>query len=761
LSDQVSIWQNQILAGYTKLAENRQNINKFNNFNNQKALTFNKQLKQISMSTISKLDAIFKPKSVAIVGASTKPGTVGNDLVLNLVKDHYTGKIYPVNPKADEIHGQKVYKTLADIPDQIDLAILVVPAKIINSVVKEAKEKGVKGLVIISAGFKEIGKEGLEREKELTKLVQEAGIPLIGPNCLGIINSDPKINLNASFAPIMSLQGSLGFISQSGALCTSVLDYARARKIGFSKFISFGNKADVKETDLLEYMANDPDTNVLAMYIEDIGDAPRFIEIAQKMFWEKGKPILCLKSGRSAEGAKAASSHTGSLAGSDAVYEALLKQSGIQRVETISDLFDYAALYTAQPLPKGKRLAIITNAGGPGIMTTDAAINAGLKLAELSKETHDALVPVLPEAASLHNPVDVLGDAHSDRYKAAVEAVMSDPNVDMGVVVLTPQSMTDSDKCGEILPEVIKRIGKPVVGAFLGEGLVEAGSTALVSQGVPNYSFPENAVKALGAAARLVDMKSIKPEDRKYVTFNDIDSKKATSIIADFLGNNTEKYLTQADCRALFECYKLPLLKSGIAKSADEAAKIAADIKSKIVMKVMSADVIHKFDAGGVLLNIEGSEEAKKGYEKIYANIAKNVPGAKIDAILIEEMAKEGEELIVGCNRDALGPLMMFGLGGTLVELLKDVSFRLAPMWKITAEQMVHEIKAFKILDGYRGKPKRDIGAIIDVILRMSAMVVNHPEIAECDINPLIVHAEGQGASVADSRVMLRRPISG
>ncbi|MDR1924777.1 MAG: acetate--CoA ligase family protein [Planctomycetaceae bacterium] len=713
------------------------------------------------MSTISKLDAIFKPKSVAIVGASTKPGTVGNDLVLNLVKDHYTGKIYPVNPKADEIHGQKVYKTLADIPDQIDLAILVVPAKIINSVVKEAKEKGVKGLVIISAGFKEIGKEGLEREKELTKLVQEAGIPLIGPNCLGIINSDPKINLNASFAPIMSLQGSLGFISQSGALCTSVLDYARARKIGFSKFISFGNKADVKETDLLEYMANDPDTNVLAMYIEDIGDAPRFIEIAQKMFWEKGKPILCLKSGRSAEGAKAASSHTGSLAGSDAVYEALLKQSGIQRVETISDLFDYAALYTAQPLPKGKRLAIITNAGGPGIMTTDAAINAGLKLAELSKETHDALVPVLPEAASLHNPVDVLGDAHSDRYKAAVEAVMSDPNVDMGVVVLTPQSMTDSDKCGEILPEVIKRIGKPVVGAFLGEGLVEAGSTALVSQGVPNYSFPENAVKALGAAARLVDMKSIKPEDRKYVTFNDIDSKKATSIIADFLGNNTEKYLTQADCRALFECYKLPLLKSGIAKSADEAAKIAADIKSKIVMKVMSADVIHKFDAGGVLLNIEGSEEAKKGYEKIYANIAKNVPGAKIDAILIEEMAKEGEELIVGCNRDALGPLMMFGLGGTLVELLKDVSFRLAPMWKITAEQMVHEIKAFKILDGYRGKPKRDIGAIIDVILRMSAMVVNHPEIAECDINPLIVHAEGQGASVADSRVMLRRPISG
>jgi acetyltransferase len=709
------------------------------------------------MSTNSKLDAIFKPRSIAIVGASTKTGTAGNDVVLNLVRDKFTGKIYPVNPKADEIHGAKVYKTIGEIPDEIDLAVLLVPAKVVNSVVAECKEKKVKGLVIISAGFKEIGGEGIEREKQLVALVREAGIPLIGPNCLGVINSNPNYNLNATFAPIMSLHGSLGFISQSGALCTSVLDYARARRIGFSKFISFGNKADLKETDLLEYMGDDPETQVIAMYIEDIGNARRFIDIASKIFWEKGKPILCLKSGRSAEGAKAASSHTGSLAGSDAVYEAILKQSGIQRVDTISDLFDYAALYTSQPLPKGKRLAIVTNAGGPGIMTTDAAISAGLQLAELSQSTHDALLPVLPEAASLHNPVDVLGDAHSDRYKAALEAVLSDPGVDMGVVVLTPQSMTDSDKCGEILPEVIKKIGKPTVGAFLGEELVSEGAGALVSQGVPNYSFPENAVKALGAAARLVEMKSINVNDRQYVNFTDIDVPKANEIISGFLRNENEKYLTQADCRALFECYKLPLLRSGIAKSVDEAAKIVEGIGSKVVMKVMSADVVHKFDAGGVLLNIEGANGAREGYEKIYANIAKNVPNAKIDAILIEEMAKEGEELIVGCNRDSLGALVMFGLGGTLVELLKDVSFRLAPMWKITAEQMVHEIKAFKVLDGYRGKPKRDIKAIIDVILRLSTMVVNHPEIAECDINPLIVHPESQGASVADSRVMLRK----
>ncbi|MDR2438228.1 MAG: acetate--CoA ligase family protein [Planctomycetaceae bacterium] len=708
----------------------------------------------MSTSLVSKLDAIFKPKSVAVVGASTKPGTVGNDLLLNLVRDKFIGKIYPVNPKADEIHGVKVYKTLGDIPEAVDLAVLIVPAKVIPGLVQESKAKGVKGLVIISAGFKESGHEGAEREKELTKLVREAEIPLIGPNCLGIIN--PQINLNASFAAKIALKGNLGFISQSGALCTSVLDYAEARQIGFSKFVSFGNKADVKETDLLEYLADDPETKAIALYLEDIGDAKRFIEVASKTFWEKGKPILCLKSGRSAEGAKAVSSHTGSLAGSDAVYEAVLKQAGVQRVTTISELFDLAALYTTQPLPKGNRLAIITNAGGPGIMATDAAVAAGLKLAKLEDSTKEKLKPpVLPEAAALNNPVDVIGDAHSDRYQAAVEVVMNDPNVDMGVILLTPQSMTDSDNCGKILPEVIKKIGKPVVAAFMGVKQVEEGVNNLVQNGVPNYAFPEDAVKSLAAATRLVETKSI--AKREYVEYKDVDIAKASKIITDYLGNQTEKYLTQADCRSLFECYKLPLLKSGIAQSADEAAKIVAGIGKKAVMKVMSAEVVHKFDAGGVLLNIEGADGAKTGYDKIYANIAQNVPGAKIDGILIEEMAEKGVEVIVGCNRDGLGPLMMFGLGGTLVELLKDVSFRLAPMWKVTAEQMVHEIKAFKVLDGYRGTPKCDINAVVDTILRMAALAVNHPEVAEFDINPLIVHAEGKGASVADSRVMLRK----
>ncbi len=704
---------------------------------------------------LAKINSIFYPKSVAVIGASSRPGSVGNDLLNNLVKD-YTGKIYPVNPKGGEILGVKTYPSLLDVPEDVDLVVISVPAKAVPGVVDQCKAKNAKGIVVISAGFKEMGHEGIEREKELTKQVQEAGIPLIGPNCLGVINPEDGVRLNASFASKICAEGSLAFVSQSGALCTSVLDFAEARQMGFSKFISFGNKADVKEVDLLEYLADDPKTKVIALYLEDISDGKRFTEIASKIFWEKKKPILCLKSGRSAEGAKAVSSHTGSLAGADRVYEALLTQAGVQRVDSIEELFDNASLYTTQPLPQGNRIAIITNAGGPGIMATDAAVKAGLKLAQLSDATKEELKTKLPEAASLRNPVDVIGDARSDRYEAAVRTIMMDPNVDMGLVILTPQSMTDSDNIGANIPEAIKGIDKPVVCAFMGAADVAKGVKILVSKGVPNYSFPENAINALANSLKLVEMDSLK--DHQVAQFNDCDVEKAKTIINEYLGDAKEKYLTQADCRSIFECYKLPLLASGIAKTADEAADFVAKLGKKVVMKVMSADVVHKFDAGGVILNVNGAEEAKGAYQKIYDNIAKNVPGANIDGILIEQMAEKGVEVILGCNRDAsFGPLMMFGLGGTLVELLKDVSFRLAPMSKSSVDRMVHEIKAFKVLDGYRGAPKCDIAAVEETLLRLATLVYNHPEIAECDINPLIVHAEGTGCSVADSRIMLRR----
>ena len=711
-------------------------------------------------SLASQLDGIFKPKSIAVIGASTRPGTVGNDLFRNLLYGGYQGCVYPINPKAEHIFGVHSYATLSDLPNDVDLAVLIVPAKAVLGIIDEAKAKNVKGMVIISAGFKETGKEGAELEKQVAAKVREAGIPLIGPNCLGVINANPEVRMNATFAAKIPSYGKLAFFSQSGALCTSVLDYAEARQMGFSKFISFGNKADVKEIDILEYLADDPETNTIAMYLEDISDGHKFIEIASKIFWEKKKPLICLKSGRSAEGAKAVSSHTGSLAGSDQVYNAVFAQSGVQRVNTISELFDYAALYTTQPLPKGNRLAIITNAGGPGIMATDAAVNIGLKLAELGERTKEMLKPALPAAASLHNPVDVIGDARCDRYEAATRVILEDPNVDMGMVILTPQSMTDSDNIGAVIPKAIAGIDKPVVAAFMGVKEVAVGVDTLVKNGVPNYSFPEDGINALGAAYQLIGLRDL--GSREFVKFNDCDVEKAKKIIADALGDADEKYMTQAECRPLFECYKLPLLKSGIAKSADEAAEIVKGIGKNVVMKVMSADVVHKFDAGGVILNVDGPDAAKATYAKIYENVEKHVPGAKIDGILIEEMAGKGAEVIVGCNRDDnFGPLMMFGLGGTLVEVLKDVTFRLAPMWKVSAERMVRDIKAFKVLDGFRGAPKADIDSIVNTILRISEMVTNHPEIAEMDINPLIVHAEGKGSSVADSRVMLRKPKCG
>jgi len=703
-----------------------------------------------------KLNAVFYPQSIAVVGASTRPGTVGNDIFRNLLYAEFNGSVFPVNPNAKAVLGVHAYASLADVPSEVDLAVLIVPATGILSVVDQAIAKGVKALVVISAGFKEIGPEGAALEAVLRDKVRAAGIPLIGPNCLGVINTDPTVSMNATFGRKMPKPGNLAFISQSGALCTSVLDYAEERQMGFSKFISFGNKADVNEIDLLGYLAKDEKTSVIAMYLEDITNGRQFIETVSDIFWETHKPMLCLKSGRSPEGAKAVSSHTGSLAGSDSVYDALLLQAGVQRVDTISELFDYAALYTMQPLPRGGRVAIITNAGGPGIMATDAAMRHGLKLAELSEATKQKLKPSLPVTASLQNPIDVIGDARADRYKAAVRTVLEDENVDMGMVILTPQSMTDIEETAAVVPEAVKGINKTVVCSFMGARDVAAGVGILRAAGIPNYPFPEDGIKSLAAANWLVASSEI--PRREMAVFHDLDVEGARKIVADLLNDYPERYLTQADCRPLLACYRLPLLRSGVATTADEVAKIVETFGTSVVLKVMSADVVHKYDAGGVVLNVHGVEEARAAYKKILSNVESHIPGAKIEGILVEEMASKGVEVILGASRDPrFGPLMMFGLGGTLVEVLKDVSFRLAPMWQISAERMVHQIRSFKVLDGFRGSPPSDVDSLVETLLRLSTMVCNHPEISECDINPLIVHAKGDGCSVADSRIMLRR----
>ncbi len=702
------------------------------------------------------LHAIFHPTSIAVVGASTRPGTVGNDLFHNLLSAEFQGVVYPVNPKTNSVGGVRAYKSLQDVPDPVDLAVVITPAKTVLAVTDEAIQKGIKAMILISAGFKEIGAEGAELERQLTKKVQEAGIALIGPNCLGVINTDPKIRMNATFGRKMPAAGKLAFISQSGALCTSVLDYAEERGMGFSKFVSFGNKADVNEINLLAYLAQDDQTKVIAMYLEDITNGRLFIETVRKIFWETGKPMLCIKSGRSPEGAKAASSHTGSLAGSDSVYDALLIQSGVLRVNTISELFDYAACATSQPMPKGNRIAIITNAGGPGIMATDAAIRYGLTLAEFTEESRTSLKKALPPTASLRNPVDVIGDAKSDRYESAIRTVFTDPNVDMGVVILTPQSMTEVEKTASIIPMAAKDIGKPIVCSFMGARDVAEGVEILSKAGLPNYSFPENAVRALSAMARLVELWEVPL--RETLDFDDVNTEKARTLAQEFLGGANERYLGQSDSQKILSCYRLPLLRNAVAKSPEDAARVSEEFGKPVAMKIMSPDIVHKWDVGGVMLKINTPEAARRAYQQIIANAHRAVPGARINGVLVEEMARKGVEVILGANRDPrFGPLMMFGLGGTFVEVLKDVSFRLAPMWQSSAQRMIRQIRAFKVLTGVRGNLPCDIPAIEEALLRLSCLVCDVPEISELDINPLIVHPEGQGCSVADSRIMLRR----
>jgi len=708
------------------------------------------------MADVSKLDALFYPKSVAVIGASTKPNTCGNDILKNLLDTFKGGPVYPINPKAPEILGVKAYQSIKDVPGDVDLAVIVVPSKFVLQTTQECADKGVKALVCISAGFKEVDAAGAELEKAFAEKVRENGMILVGPNCLGVLNAEDDAKMNATFAAKTPKSGSLAFVSQSGALCTSVLDFAEERDMGFSKFVSFGNKADVNEIDLLNYLADDPNTKVIAMYLESITNGPEFQAIASKIFYEKQKPILVLKSGRSAAGAKAVSSHTGSLAGNDAVYQALLSQSGIQRVDTIAELFDYAALYCNQPMPRGNRLAIITNAGGPGIMATDAAERFGLTLATISDETKAVLREQLPAAASLRNPVDVIGDAKHDRYEVACKEVFKDAGVDMGLVILTPQSMTDIDEIGEIIPQVAKELNIPIVASFMGAEMVTKGVQSLRDGGVPNYSFPEDAVRALGAAYKLAEQAKL--TDREPVAVAGTDKEKCAKIIAEKLGDAKSKYLAQAECREIFACYGLPLLKSAVVTSAEEAGKTVGEWNTTVVMKVMSADVKHKFDAGGVLLNIKGAEAAAAGFDQIYANIAKNVPGAKIDSILIEEMAPKGTEVILGCNRDPkFGPLVMFGMGGTTAELMKDVQFRLAPTSKYFLHSMLENTKVYKLMNNYRGLGQHDLAALEDALTRLSILVSENPEIAELDINPLIVHAEGLGCSVADSRIVLKK----
>jgi len=702
------------------------------------------------------IDCIMNPAAIAVVGATNRPGSVGLAVFRNILRADFQGVLYPVNPRSKFVQSVRAYPALADIPDEVDLAVIIVPADIVCSILEQAGEKGVKGAIVISAGFKEIGGHGVELENRLKEVAEKYGIRLVGPNCLGVINNNPKISMNASFATKMPMVGSIAFISQSGALCTAVLDYAAGKNIGFSKFVSFGNKADVNEVDLLRYLKDDPDTHVILMYLEDITNGREFLETAREITWQARKPMLAIKSGYSMEGARAAASHTGALAGSDNAYDAIFYQSGILRVEGVDELFNRAIAFARQPIPKGDRIAIITNAGGPGIMATDAAIRHNLKIAKLSDETKDKLRKQLPATASVENPVDVIGDATHERYETAIRHTLMDPNVDGAIVILSPQAMTDVVQTAEIVPRVVEGIDKPVLCAFMGIVDVSEGIHYLESHGIPNYQFPEAAVRAMSSMAFYGNLLQLEGRQERQVT---ADRDYATAIIKDKLDGRDSYYMPEFQANELLQCYGFPVLKTILLKDSTDVKRVAQEVIFPAAMKISSPDIVHKFDVGGVRLKIKTPEEAKQAFEEIINNVKKSNPTAKIDGVIIERMAKGGVEVILGAVRDKkFGPICMFGLGGTFVEAIKDVTFRLAPMWEISAEIMIQSIKTYEILKGVRGAPPCDIDSIRDCILRLSQMLTDQPEIAELDINPLIVYPEGQGCVVADSRILLKKP---
>jgi acetyltransferase len=698
------------------------------------------------------LKKIFNPESVAIVGATKLKGTVPYDIVENILKSDFNGAVYPVSPREKHIASVKAYKYVLDIEDPVDLAIIVFPSAVVHMALEQCGQKGIKSVIIISAGFREIGEKGIEREEQIKAIAEKYDISFIGPNCLGVINTDPTVNLDASFARKMPDPGNIGFLSQSGALCTAVLDYARAKHIGFSKFISFGNKADISEIDLMFYLMKDEQTKVILLYLEEVSDGKALIDAAREVIAKSGKPILILKSGRTSEGASAAASHTGSLAGSDEVCDAAFEQAGILRCDNIEEMFNKAMAFAYQPPPKSNRVAIITNAGGPGVLTTDAAVHEGLEIARFSEATTKVLKRHLPSTANINNPVDVIGDARADRYNAALTAVINDEAVDGVFVILTPQSMTNIEEIAEEIVKVAKDTDKPIYTSFMGEADVAVGVDILLRNKIPHYILPESMCKAFESDYRFTHF--IKKNPYKAVRTTDVDKEKAKSILDETIKSG-RKILEEDEAGAVLAAYGLPVLKGGLANSADEAISIAREIGFPVVMKIMSDDIIHKFDTGGVMLNVKDDDEVKVRYREILKNVESGTPEAAIRGIWVTQMAEKGEEVILGIKRDpAFGPVIMFGLGGIFVEIFKDVKFRVAPLGENGARAMVEGIRGYKLLAGARGKNPADIDSIIECIYRLSQLSIDFPEIKELDINPIIVYDEGKGCAVADTKIM-------
>ncbi len=691
------------------------------------------------------LERVFAPRSVAVVGASRDERAVGRMVLDNIVRGGFPGAVYPVNPNAPEIAGMPCYPSVSALPETPDMCIIAVPARAVDGVAKECASRGVAAVVVISAGFKETGPAGADLERALVETVRASSMRLIGPNCLGLIV--PGARLNASFAPSMPPPGNVAFVSQSGALGTAFLDQAASYGLGLSHFVSLGNKADIDEADLFAAWARDPSVGVVVAYVEAVRDGRRFVEAARAV--SETKPVVVLKAGLSDAGARAVSSHTGSLAGSRHVYEAALRKAGAIQAESAQDLFDLARALASQPRPANGGVCIVTNAGGPAIIATDAAEQAGMPLASLSDGTVRRLREMLPAAASAYNPIDVLGDAPPERYATAVREAAADPAVSSVLAILTPQAMTDAVGVASAVVDATRGRSLTTLASFMGGDRVAEGVRALRDAGIPDFPFPERAIRVLS----MMRLPPTRPASGSAGSPVDGDAASVRAAI-DHARAAGRRFITELSAARIAAAYGIAVPDGGVARDLHEALSLAAEAGYPVVVKVASPDILHKSDLGGIVTGVEDETALRSAYDRVLSNARTRLPDARIWGVTVQKQILGGTETIVGVSKDpAFGHVIMFGLGGIYVEVLHDVSFRLCPVTPAEAREMVTAVRSYPLLSGVRGRAPADVDAIVEAIVRVSALVADFPEIDELDINPLIVLPKGHGAYAADVRI--------
>lgn len=696
-------------------------------------------------------DSVFlSPKSIAVIGASDKRGSVGATITSNIING-FKGIVYPISPSREQVFYKKAYKTVLDVPKPIDLAVIVIKNTLVAQVLEECGKKKIKGVIIITAGFKEVDEEGAKREEEIKSIAKRYNVQIIGPNCLGVMNLDPKTMMNSTFLKVTPKSGTIALVSQSGAICAALVEDASAQGIGFSAVVSLGNKAVMSEVDILKILAEHKQTKVIVMYLEDMGNGQEFLKVCKKITRKLKKPVLVLKSGRSPEGAKAAMSHTGALMGSDEIYDALLKQSGAIRVDTMEELFDYATAFSKQPLPLGGDLVIVSNAGGPAIISTDACSKMNIKMADITSISKK-IDSVIPPWGSSRNPVDIVGDADFNRFSNVLDRVLAHPKVGSVVSMCTPSGTLNYDKLADVIVAMSKKYKKTMLASLMGldEGITN--KEILAEGNIPYYNYAEGAIRTLAAMIRFSNW--VTAPVGKVTKFK-VNRLKARKIF-DKVRSDGRTNLLEEEGLEVLKAYGLPLPSSALACDAAQAIKIAKKIGYPVVMKIASPQIIHKSDAGGVMVNLKNDEEIESAFDTIVGNAKKYDKKAEIKGVLIVEMVKGGKELIIGSKHEpGFGPVIMLGMGGIYVEVLKDVTFKLAPVTDRESDDMIASIRTQKLLKGVRGEKPSDIEKLSECIQRLSQLVSDFGEIKELDLNPVLVMEKGRGCRILDVRIGL------